>query len=124
MTVASIIEQFNTERPNNISDTLKVGWLLKCEKMIYDTVLMTHEDCIEVDFDDFDIDSELLVDEPYDDLYIHYLDQRVALNANDTRRYNAAATLFNNAMITYQQKYNRDHKPLKVSKKMLRHEVL
>lgn len=124
MTVASIIEQFNIERPNSLDDSLKVAWLLKCEKGLADSIFLTHEDCPELNFDNWDMESELLVPEPYDDLYIHYLDQRVALDQNDTRRYNAAATMYNNTMLSYQQKYNREHKGLKPRKYMIRHEVL
>jgi len=147
MTVAGIIQQYNAERPNSIDDELKVGWLRKVEQMIISEVITQHEH----DLNDtskmsmsvsgstlfiqnagdltehiasFGMDTELLVPEPYDDLYLYYLDQRIAYNNNDTRRYNAAATQYNNALLTYQQYFNRSYTAITAKKRMLRHENL
>lgn len=147
MTVAGIIEQFNTEKPNQVDDALKVLWLRKCEQMIINEILMSHEHNLEDEntinlsvagstliikpagsFEDhinnFDMDTTLLVPEPYDDLYIHYLDQRIALNQNDTKRYNLASNQYNNALLVYQQYCNRTYVTKKSPKRMLRHEDL
>lgn len=129
MNVASIIEQYNTERPNQIDDVLKIGWLKKCEMTIADTIFRRHmgspsEEELDEHIDNFDMDTELLIDEPYDDLYIYFLDQRIAMNQNDMKRYNSSATLYNNAFLTYQQKYNREHMAFKPHNHMIRHEVL
>ena len=129
MTVAGIIEQYNTERPNNVEDALKKDFLKRVEQMIIDIIIKNHqgapdeEELIE-HIEDFDIDTELLVEEPYDDLYIYYLDQRISLNNNDTKRYNVASQLYNNALLTYQQKYNREHKSIQPGSYLIRHEVL
>lgn len=146
-TVASIIEQFNTERPNQVDDALKVLWLRKCERMIINEILISHQHDLEDEntinlkvsgskliiqsagsfeehIDTFDMDTMLLVPEPYDDLYIHYLDQRIAANQNDTKRYNVASTMYNNALLLYQQYCNRTYITKKIKKKLLRHEDL
>ena len=129
MTVAGIIEQYNTERPNQVEDGLKMGWLKKFERMIFNIVVLTHEDApdeeeIEEHFSDFDMDTELFIKEPYDDVYIEYLDQRVAYNNNDYKRYNVASQFYNNAMLNFQQYYNHTHRPLESKSYLLRHEVL
>lgn len=128
-TVVSIIEQYNTERPNSVEDYMKVDFLKKIEQMIINTVIKTHmgapdDEELEDHIESFDYNTELLVGEPYDDLYIHYLDQRIALNNNDTKRYNLASTMFNNAMLVYQQYYNREHMGIKPKGHLIRHEVL
>ena len=147
MTVAGIIQQYDTERPNSVDAEIKVGWLRKVEQMIVNEVISQHEH----DLDDktelslsvvgstlfikeagsiaehiasFGMDSHLLVPEPYDDLYIHYIDQRIAYNNNDMRRYNAAAQQYNNALLTYQQYFNRNYPTIKTQKRMFRHENL
>ena len=74
--------------------------------------------------EEFGPKTELLIPEPYDDVYMYYIDQRIAYNNNDTRRYNAASTSFNNAYITYQQWYNRNHRARQPRPHLLRHEVL
>lgn len=76
----------------------------------------------EMDDDDFKMSSELAVPEPYTDMYLYYLDTKIAYNNNDSRRYNMAATEYNNAFLAYQQYYNRYHKPDKPRSGILRHE--
>lgn len=143
-TVAGIIEQYNAERPNQVEDAQKVLWLHKCERMIINEVLMSHEHDLESEnrislkvtgstlvvtnagsfeehIDGFDMATELLVPEPYDDLYLHYLDQRIAYNGNDKVRYNAAVTQYNNALLTYQQYVNRTYITKKVKGKLIDH---
>lgn len=146
-TVAQIIEQYNAERPNQTDDAVKVTWLRKCEQMLINEIYVQHEHDLEDEtrqelnvegstliiesagsFEDhisnFDMDTALLVPEPYDDLYIYYLDQRIAFNANDKARYNTAVTMYNNALLTYQQYFNRTYETKKISKKLLNHSNL
>jgi len=143
-TVAEIISQYNAERPNQVEDQVKVLWLRKCERMIINEILMSHEHDLESEtrvelkvvgshlvvtgagsfeahIDSFDMDTPLLVPEPYDDLYLYYLDQRIALNNNDKTRYNTAAAQYNNALLTYQQYVNRTYVTKKIPKKLLNH---
>ena len=132
MTAVGMIEQYNMERPNSVEDTVKKDFLRKCEANIIDNVILLYEpkegertqEEWEEYLDTFDYDSELILQEPYDDLYMHYLDQRIAFNNNDTKRYNASSRLFDNALLEYKQKYNREHYPTQTRKMLLRHEVL
>ena len=147
MTVAGIIEQYNTERPNKVSDALKVGWLKKCEQMLINEVLIQHKHDLtdekkvslsvlgstlkigspgsyEEHINGWDLDTELYVPEPYDDLYIHYLDQRIAYNNDDAKRYNKAVTEYNNALLAFQQYFNRTYITKKQPKGIFKHRWL
>jgi len=181
MTVAELIQKYNTERQNSLSDQTKMQWLHRCEQMVINDVILTHEppgehlrDAENIEYtaigpmrtgsygedgvlhfnfehpgaaltrvdsyvednvlhfndttdepgDGFGMETELLIPEPYDDVYMYYIDQRVAYNNNDIRRYNTASQLFNNAYITYQQWYNRTHRARQPKPHLLRHEVL
>lgn len=130
MTVAGMIEQFNLERPNSVEDSVKMGWLRKCEANILESIILlrkpkddepTKEDW-EKYLEEFDYDSELILKEPYDDLYIYFLDQRISLNNGDTKKYNISSRLFDNAFLVYQQKYNREHLPVQQNKQIIKHE--
>lgn len=144
-TVAQIIEQYNAERPNQVADELKVLWLRKFEHIIINEVLISHEHDLEDEnkkglkvvgstlvissagsfekhIDNFGLDTYLLVPEPYDDVYLYYLDQRIALNNNDKTRYNTASIQYNNALLTYQQYVNRTYITKKTRKKLIRHQ--
>lgn len=132
-TVAGIIEQYNNERPNQVADNLKVNWLRKCEKMIINEILISHEHDLEDEdrvtlgvagstliikpagsfeqhIDSFGMDTVPLVPEPYDELYVFYLDSKIAYNNNDTKRYNTASARYNEALLSYQQYCNRTWK--------------
>jgi len=142
MTAAELISRYDAERPNQISPELKLEWLQKLEKLIIREVILTHsgderftpetapgeeraepfdEDAY---FADWGLASDLIADVPYDDVYIYYIDLRAAINANDTKRYNLSTNLYNNAMVTFQQYYNRTYRPVRKRKRFYRHENL
>lgn len=132
MNVVGMIDQYNLERPNSVEDSVKKDFLRKCEANLIENVILlydpltgerTEEEWQEY-LDSFDYESNLILDEPFDDLYIYYLDQRLALNNNDMKRYNAASRLFDNMLLAFKQKYNREHFPRQTRKMLLRHEVL
>lgn len=132
MTVAGMLEQYNMERPNSIEDSVKKEFLRKCEANIIDNVILLYEPAVgertaeewQEHLDTFDYDTELLLKEPYDDIYIYFIDQRICMNNNDKARYNAASRLFDNMFLAYKQKYNREHYPRQTRKMLLTHEVL
>lgn len=132
MTAVDLISRYDAERPNQISPELKLEWLKKLEKLIIREVIETHigDPRFSFPFDEasyfegWGLASDLIADEPYDDVYIYYIDLKAAVNANDTKRYNLATSLYNNAMVTYQQYYNRTYRPIRKRKRFLRHEIL
>lgn len=131
MKAAVLIEQYNTERPNNIADDVKLGWIKKVEGMIIREILETHEvsdlypeEGLEEHLASFGMDSELIAKEPYDDVYMFYMDMRNAYNVNDNRNYNGASTMYNNAMLTFQQYVNRNYEAINRSKKLMDHSNL
>lgn len=75
-------------------------------------------------FDAFDMNTELFVKEPYDDLYFHYIDMKIASAQNEAKRYNAAAEMYNNAYISFQDYYNRTHMPKSMPLKVAYHQLL
>ena len=130
MTAAGMIEQINYERPNQVEDYVKLEWLKKCEANLLDGVILLRvplegerspEEWQEY-LDTFNYDSELILKEPYDDLYVYFVDQRMGLNNNDMKRYNVATRLFDNMYLTFQQKYNREHLPVQKKKQIIKHE--
>jgi len=132
MTVVGMIEQYNLERPNSVEDSVKKDFLRKCEADLINNVILLYdaktgertEEEWQEHLDEFDYETNLLCDEPFDDIYMYYLDQRIALNNNDTKRYNNASRLFDNMLLGFKQKYNREHYPRQTRKMLLQHEVL
>ena len=132
MNVVGMIDQYNLERPNSIEDSVKKDFLRKCEADLINNVILLYdaktgertEEEWQEHLETFDYETNLLCEEPFDDIYIYYLDQRIALNNNDTKRYNNASRLFDNMLLGFKQKYNREHYPRQTRKMLLQHEVL
>lgn len=63
-------------------------------------------------FSHWDSSSELLIESPYTQVYMDYLDMKTAWSDNETQRYNAASAMFNGSYLGFQQYYNRTYKPI------------
>ena len=75
-------------------------------------------------FEAFDMDTELLIGEPYDTVYLFYIDQQISMAQNEISRYNKAATMYDNAMATLHAYWNRTYMPLQFGKPFLQHDRL
>ena len=124
MILSEIIARYDNERKNTEDKSVKQRWVEELERIVLDDVILTHENEIENPdeyFDDWGDSKELLIPMQYADVYINYIDMKMQLKLNQLQKYNSASTLYNNAYLTYQQWYNRHHKPLFV-KKWTKHE--
>ena len=147
MTVAALIQQYNQERPNTVDDSEKILWLKKCEQMLISEVVKSHEynisdgnklelkvsgstlyiqeaGSLENHISAFNLDTELIAPSPYDELYLHFLDKTISYNNNDTKRYNAASSMYNNALLCFKQYFNRTYKPKKTGSSLFSHGCL
>lgn len=120
MTVAEIIDRFNIERPNQTEDSVKVPWLKQVEWTIYNDVIKMYDD-VDLELEDFDMDSELIVPVPFEDIYINWLDAKIGFNSGDTGRYTRAMTQYNNLLLNYQQFYNRSTTPNRTRRHIIDH---
>ena len=55
---------------------------------------------------------EPLAQPPYQDVYIHYVAAEIAAINADTDAYTNESTLYNNALLTYKNYFNRTHRSL------------
>lgn len=180
MTVADVINEYNSLRINSVSDDQKVRWIRDLEKKVSVDILrkydgyrdseVRHDDMWvdeegslhlppymsvdenmnlvmdsfeaihlpsyvyreddgtitigEMADEDFGMDSELSIPNPYSEIYLMYIDMKIAFYNNDSRLYNVAAQEYNNAYLTYQQLFNRTHTPDRPRGHLIRHEVL
>lgn len=118
MTVKDLLADIDLKNPNDVQESVKRGWLLTQEKLLLDEVLHTHVITAEeaekaediADLGSMDDDYEPLVQPPYQDLYIHYVNAQIALANVDTVAYENAQALYNNALLTYKNWFNRTHR--------------
>jgi hypothetical protein len=68
-------------------------------------------------YTDSDMEVELLVGVPYDNLYIHYLEAQIDYYNGEIARYNNSMMMYQAAFDDYQRNYNRTHMPYGVKNK-------
>lgn len=117
MTIKEAIDLLDELRPNAFDQVRKRHWLSNLDGQIHQDVILTHMHTPQQEtfagYDDADDDTVLLVPAPFaEDIYNLYLQMMVDKENGEIRRYNQTATMFNAALSTYQDWYNRTHLPL------------
>ena len=115
MTIIQAIRAVDKLKPNMIEPAIKIAWLGEVDGMIWREIMMTHEDAPQESYEDItpatDPDHELLAKSPYADLYTFYLMSRISIQNAELQKYGNEMTLYNNAYMTFQDYWNRTHKP-------------
>lgn len=116
MTIREAIDKIDVLLHNTYSTEEKVAWLSKLDWMVMRQVILTHEGAAEVSFDgygnDADMDTELLIPEPYCDAYIKWLEAQIHYTNAEYPKYNNAILMFNTEYEGYAADYNRTHRPI------------
>jgi len=115
MTIIEAIGIVDALRPNNYTELDKVGWLSEIEGMIKHEIIDTHEGGENVVFNGYNqntnTETQLLISEPYDDVYIKWLEAKIDYNNAEYTKYNNSVIAFNNAYSAFERYYNRHHMP-------------
>ena len=116
MTIAEAISLVDKLKPNQYTEIMKKNWLSKLDGLVFKEVFQTHEDNPIESFEGYEtagVDTELLIPYPYDeDIYNYFLQASIDKENGETAKYNQSITLYNNAFLTFQNWYNRTHKPI------------
>lgn len=115
MTIIEAINKIDAVNPNSYEQSDKVGWLSVLDGIIKNEIIDTHEGADEVAFekytDDTPLDTVLLVPDPYDEVYIYFLESRIHYENEEFGKYNNAVSMYNTAFNKYMTHYNRTHMP-------------
>lgn len=122
MTLGRAIEITDRLKPNRFTQEDKVRWISELDAQIWQDLISTHEQpapCTgEFDKgypDDAELDTELLVKFPHDNIYLRWLECQIDLHNQEIAKYNNSRSMFNNAYIAYTDWYNRTHMPKQAS---------
>ncbi len=100
---------------NTYTAAEKAVWLSKLDAMVMEQIIKPHEGGEEVTFSGYTGDTDgqtcLLVPEPYDEMYLRWLEAQIHYCNGEFTRYNNAITLFNTEYISYAASYARKHLP-------------
>ena len=115
MTILEAINRVDTTKPNSYTQIEKVDWLSTLDGIIKKEIIDTHESGESIEFNgygvDTDLDTQLLVPAPYDDIYIRWLESRIDYANGEYNKYNNSTTAYNAAFKAYSGYYNTQHMP-------------
>ena len=119
MTIQAAIDRIDAMKPNMFSDVQKIKWLSEVDSYVWRELYKTHEGIpAGVDFvgydQDTELDTQLLVPEPYTDVYDAYLSAQMDLKNAENGKYTQNMVRFNNAWQTYADYFNRTHMPVQI----------
>ncbi len=114
MTIAEAIAQADEMCKNPYSTRQKLVWLSRAEAMVKE-IVDAHEGGEDVLFSGFDDqtpkETGLIMPEPYDECYIHYLQAQIYYANEEIDRYNRAITMFNALFDDFKGSYKKSHMP-------------
>lgn len=124
MTINDLITEVDDLKTNQYSDEQKVRWINEIEGRILDEIIRNRkiredeEIPDEVYYDEeIDMDTELIVKEPYSDLYKYYLFSMIDLSNEEYDRYQNSAVLFNNRYQSFADYWYRTHETNRIKRR-------
>ena len=115
MTIIDAINGLDALKHNTYTQSDKVGWLSRLDTMIKKHIIDTHEGAEDVIFngynDSTDINTELLAPEPYDEMYLRWMEAQIDYSNGEYNKYNNAIQMFNTSYESFNNYYNRNHMP-------------
>lgn len=115
MKVREALAAFDAARPNLIDRAIKIAWLSLVDHYVKREIIDTHEGWENIKYEGYgtgDDDKDMLVPEPYSELYAYFLEAKAQYEQGDMMRYSNAMSLYNQSMQEFARWYNATHMPL------------
>ena len=110
MTIRGAIQRVRDLKPNQYSDDTLVQWLSDLDGQIWQDLLCHYSGHPAPEpYTASDMDVELLVERPHEELYVTYLSAKIDYQNGEFARYNNAMMMLNEKMEAYENAYNRTH---------------
>ena len=131
MKLIDAINEVNNLKPNMYELPEKIKWLSRLDLRIFEQILLTHElseeerepylnDSGELAFDGYDEndqDKELIVHEPYDEIYTHWLSAQTDWNNREFIGFNSSNAMFEATYGAFRNAFNQTHMPKSARKR-------
>lgn len=114
-TINKVIERVDAVKPNTFDEEMKTAWLAQLDGMIQ-KIVMQKDELIEYKYPE-DMDRELLVPFPFEDIYVLWLSSKIDFQNQDYDEYNNSAEAFNNLFADFKKAYIREHMPKQATEK-------
>ena len=123
MTIIEAINRLDSLKHNTYKQNDKIRWLSKLDLMVKKQIIDTHEGAEAISFngytEDTDINTELLVPAPYDEVYLRWLEAQIDYHNGEYDNYSNAIIMFNTEFESYAAYYNQNHRPVNRGKRFL-----
>jgi hypothetical protein len=114
MTISEAITQLQAVKENQYDDATLVRWISDLEGVLYEDIVKNYDGGEDVPHGPYtaeNMETELMVPEPYADIYIKYLAAQVDYYNAESARYTNSMIMYNMALDAYGNWYNRNHLP-------------
>lgn len=114
MKIREAIDRIDSLKHNTYTTIEKIEWLSRLDGQIKHQIIDTHEggnDVLYHPYTEKDIEKELLIGSPYDEMYIRWLEAQIDYYNGEIARYNNSMMMYQAAFDAYQRHYNRTHMP-------------
>ena len=116
MTIIEAINQVDELRRNAISQKQKIIWLSRCEAAVKNRVVDKYEGAEEISFSGFDsstdLKTELIMPEPFDEAYIHYLSAQIYFSQQELESYNSEISMYEVFLNGFKSWWSETHMPV------------
>lgn len=123
MNINEAINRLDALKANTYNQPEKIEWLSRVDSMVKKQIIDTHEGGETVSFtgynEDTDLQTELLVPAPYDEVYLRWLEAQIDYHNHEYDSYNNAIIMFNTAFEAYAAYYNQHHMPVSRGRRFL-----
>ena len=117
MRIIDAINEADTLKPNDFPASIKVLWLYRLDLRVKRDIIDTHEynegeeEVSITKYSPENTEQELLVPEPYSEMYVHWLGAQIDYNNMEFDGFNAANAMFESVWQSYRNSYNQSHAP-------------
>lgn len=115
MKIIEAINAIDELKHNTYSQEEKVKWLSRLDGMVKRLIIDTHDGAEGVTFygyrSDTDPETVLLVPEPFDEMYLRWLEAQIDYANGEYGKYNNSILMYQADYDAYANYYNRNHMP-------------
>ena len=118
MKILEAIAEVDNLKPNMYAEDEKIKWLSRLDGRIWQDIVLTHkrlEGETPETFEPYTVndgEKDLLVGEPYDEMYVRWLEAQIDYSNMEYDSFNNSNAVFEALFSSFRNAYNRSHMPL------------
>lgn len=113
MTVCEAINKTKTLYPNTYGEDVLREYLYKLDLNIKQNIIDKYKEGENISLTPYDENTVLLVDEPYTDVYVFWLQAWIDYWNGDYDKYNSSIAMYSAVYDAFAAQYHNNHTPLK-----------